>query len=191
MKTITVKMTCKSSGSRTITCSNMTTLEEVARENGFADAANSSAVFISRGSILVPQFTLHAHQIEDGQTIIVHVPSNPKPRPARLPPAWYESKFASYREYITLEEIEADEASKAADQDFMNWEMSPSFPGVMRDVLEMIEAEDARRMVPTLTEKTVIAPSSAISETPLPMFPGEDTFWRRFTAIPICDSSGL
>jgi hypothetical protein len=55
-------MTWKWGGAKIITCYEATTLEEVAQENGFTGNSEHTVLFISRGRILPPEFTLHAHQ---------------------------------------------------------------------------------------------------------------------------------
>jgi hypothetical protein len=189
MKTVTLKMTWKWGGSKIITCSSALSIEEVAEEHGFAAIGDISAVFISRGRILAPEFTLHAYKIQDGQTIIAYIPSQPKQSSAPIIPPLAISEFSPMFLYDTLEIIEAGEAARNADQDFANWEIFSTFPGLLNEMMTLIESEEQLHRFPGRPEKTIIMPGTQISEAPLPELITPEPLWFQGSRVAFCDFS--
>jgi hypothetical protein len=180
-------MTWKCGDSKIITCSNASTIEEVAQEHGFMLKGDISPVFISRGQILAPEFTLHKHNIQNGQNIIVYMPARAKKRPSPVLTPLALSNFSPMFEFDTLEAIEAEEAAKTADQDFANWETSRSFPALLKEMMTLMEKEEKLYTWAERTEKTVIEPGTQISETPLPELITHDSYWLRASGLTFCN----
>jgi hypothetical protein len=186
MRSLTITMKWKWGGACTITCSASRTLEEIAEEHGFLGVSRTPPLFLSHGKILAPEFTLHAHKITDGQTIIVYLPRNAKPRlPGPFVPA-VGSKFSMDREAQTLEDIEADETAKAVDMDFNNWECSRALPAVLSELLTMVEQQDEQQKTPIPKQRTVITEGTGISETPLPSLLCTDDTWMTICRLGAC-----
>jgi hypothetical protein len=157
-------------GAQTITCCAAMTIIEVAQENGFANLINLQPIFISRGQILKSEFTLHAHKIQDGQTIIVHLPKSQNSHQTESIPLTYISKFSLLKKEQIMEDIEIVETGKVADQDFRNWESSRMLPMMLSELLKIAETEDEdeAEMYPILLSPTVIRKGMKISDCPLP-----------------------
>jgi hypothetical protein len=150
------------------------TIEEVARENGLVSPSHCEPLYISRGQILVPEFTLRAHFIKDGQLIVVH-----QPEEVFIPP------FSSW-ETETSEAIEWIEAAKQADQDFAKWETRTGLPLVLHELLEMTEENEKEERMETQSPATVIPIRKSISESPLPRLRGAMDQGRFSLGLPLC-----
>jgi hypothetical protein len=186
MEIISVTFAWKWGGAKVVTCSDTVTLEEIARDHGFADISETPPLYISRGRILDPLFTLRALRIAHGQKIIAYLPASARPRR----PQQTRADLRAVR-YWTLSDVEDEEASRQADQDFANWECSRAFPAVARDLLAVMEAEDARQTAEAEPEPapTVLLPATQISEDPLPRLSDRERSWMTalnlgFTDLP-------
>jgi hypothetical protein len=177
MRFITFTMTWKWGGSRTVTCSEAHTLEEAAEGNGFHIANGYPITYICNGRILAPQFTLHAHRIRDGQTIILYVPASVWPSFTDSTSGKFNPNKHCFIVSPTLEDIASDEAAKLADLDFVNWECSRSLPVVLSKLLTMIETDEEALAGAGPGEPTVIVYANGISETPLPTLIPVDESW--------------
>jgi hypothetical protein len=187
MNLISLKLSWKWGGAKEVTCPDTMTLEEIAREHGFADIAETSPLYISRGEIVDPQFTLRSHQIVDGQKIILYLPSSAQPR--RLQRSARDSCVPRVMKYRTLCDIEDEETARQSDQDFANWESVPTLPLVMKDLLTMIEDEESRQKIQRRPMPTVLLPSTRISEDPLPRLSDLEPSWMTAAGLSFTDLS--
>jgi hypothetical protein len=146
------------------------TLQEVAREHGFVASSGPHPIFIYRGRVLDPEFTLHFHHITDGSTVIAYV-RRPRPQLGPRIPGPLHIRWALMAEPQTREEICADESARLIDRNFLNWEMRKDYPGVLDDILKAYEMEEAKA-APLSREETIVAPISEISDRPLPQLSG-------------------
>jgi hypothetical protein len=184
MNIISLKLTWKWGGAKKITCSDTMTLEEVARDHGFADVSETTPLYISRGEILDPIFTLRALEIADGQNIIVYLPTSAR---SRRPQRSARDLWLPARRYRTLRDIEEEEEARLADQDFANWESARAFPLVMKQLLTMIEDEEAEQTIETPPMPTILMPSTQISEDPLPRLPDLRPSWMAASGLTFTD----
>jgi hypothetical protein len=150
------------------------TIEEVAQENGFTGNSDQTLLFISLGRILSPEFTLHAHQIKDGQTIFVHLSKKSHLHPLDPAPMLDFPQFSSSRRFRTLEDIAEEELAKFIDRDFANLEVARSFPSILQELLGLMQKEKDKYQHKEPQEKTVIVTNTVISESPLPRLVNAD-----------------
>jgi hypothetical protein len=167
MEEVNFKMTWKWGGAKDITCAKTLTVEEVAIAHGFADHLTKNPIFITRGRIMNPHFTLRAHNVSEGQRIIAYLPAPEGSRSQR------RITFESCDFDDVIGKIELQEAARQADQDFANWEMSPMFPLIMTELLHGIEEEDGEGGMGDF-QTTVVLQTHAISEAPLPRLIGRN-----------------
>jgi hypothetical protein len=165
MQTICIKMAWKWGGAKTFTCPDTMTIEEVAEQHGFMDISETTPQFLSRGRILTPEFTLRAHHIHDGQTIIAYLPANVRPLKSGTR---RESQCSCARGRYSHSYITGIESAKQADRDFHNWECNRAYPLALAELLRMIEKEDEQSRIPSSSHTTVLAASANISDEPLP-----------------------
>jgi hypothetical protein len=153
---VAIKMRWKWGGGKVISCSSAMTLEEIAREYGFAQETGPLPIFIADGEILSPEFTLHWLQIASGQTIIAYS-ANPETR--RVSTRMFKGRD-SYVQGVR------NEASRIVDMGFRKWENNRSFPRVLR---QLHDQELAKEGQPAYDyDSTIVAASGEISDEPLP-----------------------
>jgi hypothetical protein len=158
MQVVKITMAWNWGGAKTFFCSESETIDEIAKSNGFTEI---------NGHVLSPIFSLHWYQVKDGDTILAHLPKSRTHSPPVARRNFF-SKFSKLMEATTLAEIEAGESARIADRAYANWETVRSFPQALAAMLRSRQeaaTEDKQH------EATVIAPSTGISEAPLPMLP--------------------
>jgi hypothetical protein len=176
MKQLVFAMTWKWGGAKVITCPADMALEEVAAANGFSEVHRTEPVFIYKGRVLQPELTLQYHKIPNGATIIAYIgfacrQVAPKYRP-RPPCPWPRAE--------SLDEVRDREMARIVDQDFRCWENVRIFPQVLKDVLLEEEREQQKSDTQPQPDETILAPSHAPSDAPLPaLFRREDDFGYR------------
>jgi hypothetical protein len=120
-------------------------------------------LFISRGRILEPYFTLRFHQIKSCQTIIAYVPSAVQGCPSARA---HVGKWRPLTQSQTMQGIAHIETLRMLDTNFTHWQAKRELPNVMKQVLRAIEEADSENAAPE-TGETVVRPATAISDRPL------------------------
>jgi hypothetical protein len=159
---VVIKMRWKWGSEKAIACSSTMTLEEVARDHGFAHPSGALPIFIADGKILSPELTLHWHRVTNGQTIIVYLPNAETPTRASLV-SQTPRRFKG-SEYYAQDAMR--EAGRVVDIGFRKWENNRSFPRVLRQIYNQELAEEGQP--PRACASTVVTPSPGICDEPLP-----------------------
>jgi hypothetical protein len=168
---LVLKMTWRHGGAKIISCTDLATVEEIAIENGFVPIPSQSPTFVSGGRILLPQFTLRWNEIKSGATIVAHHPAYLSWRSPSV------TEWAGQGCPLRLPPTCADEAARMIDRGFLQWETGREFPLALAELLKEEEAADEENRIEALSWPTIVRPSTAISDAPLPLLtPG--TRWR-------------
>jgi hypothetical protein len=102
-----------------ITCVELLPINDIATNNGFTELNGHVPCFICHGQILSPSFTLHYHQVETGDVILVHLPMTQ----TQIPPFVRRQCFRKCSPFIadhTMEQTQDEEIAKNVDRDFLN-----------------------------------------------------------------------
>jgi hypothetical protein len=148
-----------------ITCSASQTIEEVMNEHAGL-SSGEEGIGVYRGRVLSPYLTLNFYDITDGAKIVIAV--------RRFMPIWREHLRCdiSLKSRHRQQSHDIDLTRRwLADLTFIPWEVKREFGSMLR---EMAESPEDLEEEPTMTVyPTILQPSGALCETPLPT-PGAD-----------------
>jgi hypothetical protein len=173
MNTVTFTLTWNWGGAMSVTVCEALTLQEVASEWGFATKSAVDSLFISRGRILEPYFTLHYHRIKSGQKVIAYTPNGAQASGIPPPKTWRLPMSPQ-----AIEKITQIEAFRLFDMQFKHSEAKREFLNLVGTAWGAIDKSASEKVEP-IREETVVIAAAQISVLPLPLPINPVTRYRR------------
>jgi hypothetical protein len=139
--------------------------EELAAEAGIELTRSQELVLVHKGEILSQFMSLQFQGVKNGSRIIYYIKDYPNEFPFGDSPRQCSETLS---QFIDCPGREDNETRRLADLGFTNWEPCRDFAAVMMEMIQIQEEED-ETAESVLQYPTVLAASSAIPESPLPV----------------------